>query len=134
MAGKRFLIVDDDQRFAELVALTLSRYADCVVSLGGGDAVLQFQHHLRKNEPFDAVIMDIEMPGMTGHEVVARMRETEKSNGINPLHAFKLIMLTAHKDVKNISSSFFRGGADAFIPKEQTSEKLVSELKKINLI
>jgi two-component system chemotaxis response regulator CheY len=131
---KRFLIVDDDQRFADLVAAKLSGHAQCAIALGGEDAVLQFEYQLRNNKPFDAVFMDIEMPGMNGHEVVARMRDGEKRNNVNPLSAFKLIMLTAHKDVKNISTSFFKGGADAFIPKEYVGEKLVQELKNIQLI
>ncbi|MFH1912834.1 MAG: response regulator [Pseudomonadota bacterium] len=133
MTRKRFLIVDDDTRFADLVVAKLAPHADCVVSPNGEDAVLCFQHQLRKNEPFDAVIMDIVMPGLSGHETVAKMRDTERRNGIDPRKSFKLIMLTAHRDTKNVSSSFFRGGAEAFIPKENFSEKLLEELRRLEL-
>jgi two-component system chemotaxis response regulator CheY len=133
MNKKRFLIVDDDKRFTDLLAAKLAGHADCTVSASGEDAVLRFQHQLRKNEPYDAVLMDIEMPGITGHEAVARMRETERRNGVDPLKSFKLVMLTAHNDVKNISSSFFKDGADAFIPKETVSQRLMSELNKLGL-
>jgi len=133
MGRKRLLIVDDDTRFADLVAVKLSAHADCAVSPSGADAVLRFQHQLRKNEPFDAVIMDIVMPGMSGHDAVEKMREAERRNHVDPRRSFKLLMLTAHRDMKNVSCSFFRNGADAFIPKENLSDRLLTELRKLGL-
>ena len=134
MNPRKFLIVDDDERFALLVVQKLEKYAQCTVSNSGADALLQFEHHLREQAPFQAVFMDIEMPNMTGHEVVEKMREVEKQNKVDPLKAFKLIMLTVHKDVKNVSTSFFKGRAEAYIHKATLAEKLVQELEKINLI
>lgn len=134
MTSKKFLIVDDDERFANLVAKKLEKYAQCIVSIDGDDALLQFEHHLREKNPFIAVFMDIEMPKMTGHEVVEKMRSIEKQNKIDPLKAFKLVMLTAHKDVKNVSKSFFKGGAEAYIPKESIASTFVEELEKANII
>lgn len=131
---KKFLIVDDDERFAALVAKKLEKHAQCVVALGGDDALLQFEHHLREKAPFHAIFMDIEMPKMNGHEVVEKMRSVEKRNNIDPLKSFKLIMLTVHKDVKNVSKSFFKGSAEAYVHKGELAEKLIPELKKIKLI
>lgn len=133
MSVKRFLIVDDDERFALLVAKKLEKHAQCVIALSGEDAVLQFEHHLREQAPFTAVFMDIEMPRMNGHQVVEKMRSIERVNNIDPLKAFKLIMLTAHKDVKNVSQSFFKGHADAYVHKANIGEKLIKELENINL-
>lgn len=131
---KRFLIVDDDERFAMLVSKKLEQYAHCVTALDGDDALLQFEHHLREKAPFKAVFMDIEMPKMNGHEVIAKMRKVEEQNKIEPLSGFKLIMLTAHKDVKNVSKSFFKGQADAYVYKGELSEKLIPELQRIGLV
>lgn len=133
MSRRRFLLVDDDERFSLLVANKLEEYAQCVIANSGDDALLQFEHHLREQAPFQAVFMDIEMPKMNGHEVVNKMRTIEKQNGIAPTAAFKLVMLTAHKDVKNVSKSFFRGSADAYIHKQELTDKLIPELEKINL-
>lgn len=130
----KFLLVDDDERFALLVAKKLEKYAQCVISTSGEDALLQFEHHLREAAPFNAIFMDIEMPSMNGHEVVERMRQVEKQNKIDPVKSFKLIMLTAHADVKNVSHSFFHGSAEAYIHKESLSEKLIPELEAIKLI
>ena len=136
MQRPKILIVDDDERFAEMVAHRLRDHAHCVVSLYGEDALLQFEHHLQEKTPFHAVLMDIEMPTMNGHEVVGKMRKVEERNSINPLDAFKLVMLTVHKDVKNISKSFFRGGAEAYIPKEHLSdlERFLQELRENKIL
>lgn len=131
---KRFLLVDDDERFSLLVAKKLEQYAHCVISTSGEDALLQFEHHLREGSPFDAVFMDIEMPSMDGHEVAGKMRRVEKNNNVDPINAFKLIMLTAHADVKNVSISFFKDNADAYIHKDSLQEKLFSELESIKVI
>ena len=136
MPQHNFLIVDDDERFAELVARKLERFAKCAVSLRGDDAILQFEHHLREKAPFTAVFMDIEMPRMDGHEVVRKMREIEERNRVDPLKTFKLVMLTAHQDVKNVSKSFFRGGAEAYIPKEALadSDRFIEKLREFNVL
>ncbi len=136
MLRQKILIVDDDERFAEIVVNRLQEYANCTISLSGEDALLQFEHHLREKVPFHTVFMDIEMPKMNGHEVVEKMRRIEDRNHIAPLKNFKLVMLTAHKDVKNVSKSFFCGGAEAYIPKEYLSDanKFIQELKNNNIL
>lgn len=134
MGTRSFLIVDDDERFGHLMAQRLKQYAKCVISTDGEDALTQFKHQYTGETPFTAVFMDIEMPNMSGHEVVRRMREIEDTQRVGPINEFKLIMLTAHKDVKNVSASFFKGGADAYIPKDAIDTLLDAELSKINVI
>ncbi|MEF2229522.1 MAG: response regulator [Pseudodesulfovibrio sp.] len=136
MPQQNMLIVDDDERFADLVARKLERFVRCTVSLRGDDAILQFEHHLREQAPFTAVFMDIEMPKMDGHEVVRKMRGIEERNRVDPFKSFKLVMLTAHKDVKNVSKSFFRGRAEAYIPKETlaSGDLFIEKLKEFKIL
>ena len=134
MTTKKFLLVDDDERFAELVAKKLEKYAQCTIATEGDDALLQFEHHMREQAPFHAIFMDIEMPKMNGHQVVEKMRHIETQNKTDPVKAFKLVMITAHKDVKNVSTSFFKGGADAYIYKGNLNEKLIEELENAKII
>lgn len=128
----KILVVDDDERFADLVVNRLQTHAACTVANNGEDALLQFEHHLREKAPFQAVLMDIKMPHMDGHEVVKKMRMLEEQNNVPPLNAFKLVMLTAHKDATNVSKSFFQGRAEAYIVKDHLSnaDKFISELEK----
>jgi two-component system chemotaxis response regulator CheY len=133
MPFKKFLIVDDDERFALLAARKLEHFGKCYTAESGEEALLYFQHHAQEGAPFDAVFMDIEMPRMNGHEVVGKMRAIEKQLGTGPAKEFKLIMVTAHSDVKNVSMSFFRGLADAYITKNNFLNTVENELKSINL-
>ena len=134
MAKKKFLIVDDDERFALLAFNKLEPFAKCYMASDGEEAVLCFEHHFREGTPFDAVFMDIEMPDMSGHHVIRKLREIESGMGTEPLKKFKLVMLTGHSDVKNVCLSFFRGHADAYIPKKHFREKLMGELKEAKVI
>lgn len=62
------LIVDDDARYVELLALTLRRSGyQVLTALGGEDALIA-----AKNYP-DLVILDIVMPKMDGYEVADRL-------------------------------------------------------------
>ncbi|WP_147821487.1 response regulator [Salidesulfovibrio onnuriiensis] len=134
MSKKKFLIVDDDERFALLASSKLEKYAKCYMASNGEEALLFFQHHAQEGAPFSAVFMDIEMPDMSGHEAVQQMRALEKEMGTAPQAEFKLVMLTAHSDVKNVSVSFFKDQADAFVPKEKFKDNLIPELKKAKII
>jgi len=134
MPFKKYLIVDDDERFAILAAKKLENFGKCYTATNGEEALLYFQHHAQEGVPFSAVFMDIEMPEMDGHEVVKQMRKIEKDMGTEPTGTFKLIMVTAHSDVKNVSVSFFRGQADAYITKRDFRSKVEEELKNIKLI
>lgn len=129
-----FLLVDDDERVSLLIEKKLKPYGECLVARNGEEALAVFKERLDRDEPFDAVFMDIMMPGMDGHEVVRQMREIEAEKAIDELDVFKLIMVSAHSDTKNVCKSFFHGYADAYVAKADLNEKLVEELKSIKLI
>ncbi|GAB7022807.1 response regulator [Salidesulfovibrio brasiliensis] len=131
---RRFLIVDDDERFAELVSLKLGEFGSCDVATGGEDALEIFERRLKEKSPFDAVFMDIVMPEMDGHEVVRRLRQLEKRYGVNAVKSFKLIMLTAHSDIDNVGRSFFDSLADAFLTKSNMQGGLQSAMRDARLI
>lgn len=66
MTARRILVVDDETSIRELCARILQRAGFSVVTAGGGAEAID---RLRA-EPFDAVISDIRMPGVTGLEVL----------------------------------------------------------------
>lgn len=130
----RFLVVDDDERVALLLSKKLAAYGQCVLAGSGEDALARFAEGYNTGQPFQAVFMDIKMPGMDGHEVVRRMREMETQRGASPLDSFKLVMISAFSDPKNVCQSFFKGQADAFVAKAEIKDGLVRELRAIKLI
>lgn len=132
--SKRFLIVDDDERFAELVAHKLSPFGMCRVAASGAEALETFEKQLSQGKPFDGVFMDIVMPGMDGHEVVQKMRAIEREQGVNAVKSFKLIMLTAHSDVGHMSRSFFDNLADAYLTKAKLQDGLQPAMREARLL
>ncbi|MGN0920148.1 MAG: PAS domain S-box protein [Cellvibrio sp.] len=84
----RVLIADDVPENLELLELILAREGHRVVSASDGNAA--FDAFLR--EPFDLVLMDVQMPNLDGLDATLRIREWEAANG-RP--ATPIIALTA---------------------------------------
>jgi CheY-like chemotaxis protein len=71
LGSRRILVVDDNHDAAESVATLLRMLgAEVEVAYGGPEALKAVAHH-RPN----AILMDIGMPGMDGHETARRIRE-----------------------------------------------------------
>jgi two-component system, sensor histidine kinase len=69
-AGRRVLVVDDNQDATETLQTLLESLGATVVAAGNGrEALMQFEGF----QP-DAVLLDIGMPGMDGYEVARRIR------------------------------------------------------------
>lgn len=132
---RKFLLVDDQEEINILMAKILSPYGTCIVATNGPEAIDFFTQYQEVKQPFSAVFLDIMMPGMDGHEVADKLRQVERENGVRHSESFKLIMITALSDTKNVCKSFFRGGmADAYITKPIKKDKLLDELKLLKVI
>jgi signal transduction histidine kinase/CheY-like chemotaxis protein/HAMP domain-containing protein len=70
LGGKRVLVVDDEDKVAQLVATTLRSFGVEPTIVHDGATALQ---RLRSGE-FDALTLDILMPGMSGFEVLRALR------------------------------------------------------------
>ncbi len=130
----RYLIVDDDPNICTLMTVYLAPFGDTVMANHGEDALDLFKDDLKNGHHFDVIFMDISMPDMDGHQVVQAMRDQEKAHKIPSSQRFRLVMITAHSDVKNVTESFFAGQADSYVTKPFTEESLLEELKKNDLL
>ena len=75
MNQNKILIVDDDPNIREVLSVLLGSEGYVVDQAENGDTALE---KLRADPSIDLVILDIMMPGMSGVEVCARLRETSK--------------------------------------------------------
>ena len=69
----RVLMVDDERKVADAYALRLDSVADVTVAYGGREAL----DVIDEEAPPDVVLLDRHMPGLSGDEVLDRIRERE---------------------------------------------------------
>ena len=90
LQGARLLVVDDNETCRKVLQQQCSAWGLQVSAVASGKealALLRTKAHLR--EYFDAVLLDQEMPGMTGMQLAAKIKEDPNLN-----HDILLIMLT----------------------------------------
>ena len=111
------LVVDDVPAMAEQYAYDLRRVGkyDAIIA-GGGDEALD----LLGREPIDCVVLDLEMPGTDGFEVLRRLRQ----RGID----VPVIVYTGTGSYDRCVQAV-RLGAYGFIDKTEPVERLVQEIE-----
>lgn len=91
--GKTVLVVDDDAMNLKMAEFILSKKAYQVLKAASGQEGLA----LLKQEPVDLVLLDIEMPGMSGIEVLEQIRKEEALSGV------KVLALSASSDEETLN-------------------------------
>jgi DNA-binding response OmpR family regulator len=110
-AGEKILVVDDERRLREFLAVTLrSAGYDVALAADGTD--------LDPNTA-DLVVMDVSMPGRTGLEVLRDMRTAGSHTPV--------IMLTACDD-DDSKLAAFEAGADDYLTKPFNARELVARV------
>jgi signal transduction histidine kinase len=76
------LVVDDRQSDIELTRVMLVEYSQLECNLfyaqGAQEALDTLYQHLKDNRPIDLILLDINMPGMNGFELLEHMRRDKK--------------------------------------------------------
>lgn len=130
----RILIVEDDFVGRKIMHKLLMEYGECDIAVDGAEAVKAFDLAWESGNPYDVLFLDIMMPNMSGHEALNIIRSKEKERGVPLSKEVKVIMTSALDDVKNVTQSFFQGGASAYLVKPIERRKIIDELRKLELI
>lgn len=107
-AGWRVLVVDDEIFNREYMSAWLSRQGLHVACAASGDAALEWIDR----EPFDLVLMDMHMPGLTGPDTAAIMRAKLAERSDQPL----IVGLSGTLD-EDTRRLYLQQGADHLLPK-----------------
>ena len=113
----RILVVDDDARVAKTLVDVLSHHGHDLVRAETGEEALE----TLAASPFDLVLLDVRLPGMTGFETCARIRER-----FGP--ALPVLMLTGDPD-QELFREGYDAGADDFLLKPVEIPHLVLKVK-----
>ncbi len=99
----------------------------------GESGIEAFEAALQQGKPYQLICLDVMMPGMDGHEALAKIRRIEKDAQIPEQDQVKILMTTA-VDSPNSINEATKLGADGYLVKPVRKTNLIEELEKLNLI
>jgi two-component system, OmpR family, response regulator len=114
----RVLIVEDEKKLAELIARGLREEGHAVDVVGNGEEAVW----LAQSTGFDAIVLDLMLPGLDGFAVCRQLRE----KGVwTPV-----LMLTAREAVEDRVAGL-DAGADDYLAKPFSFDELVARLRAL---
>jgi DNA-binding NtrC family response regulator len=116
MLKAKVLLIDDEEEFTLALSERMQARGINTVTASNGDKAL----NMVETEKFDAVILDMVMPGMDGIETMKRLLEK------NP--QMQIILLTGHATVQK-SIEALKLGATDFLEKPAEINQLVQKVK-----
>jgi two-component system, OmpR family, response regulator len=114
----RLLVVDDDERLVDALRRGLQAEGFAVDTAGDGVEA----EWLAQENPYDAMVLDVMLPGMDGVELCARLRD---SGNWTPV-----LMLTARTDSAEVARAL-DSGADDHLAKPFSYVVLVARLRAL---
>jgi len=112
------LVAEDEKSIATLVRKGLTEVGCTVTVSHRGDEAL----HLASNDRYDALVLDIMLPGRDGLSVLRSLREQHNS--------LPVILLTA-RDGLNDRIDGLNQGADDYLAKPFSMEELIARLRAV---
>src|SRR5271154_6466529 len=112
------LVVEDEQRMAELLRQGLEEEGHSVIlAANGRDGLAMAESH-----PFDAIVLDVMLPGMDGFSVARRLRGARNQTPI--------LMLTARDAAQDVIEGL-NLGADDYLVKPFSFDVLLARLRAV---
>ncbi len=115
----RILVVEDEPEMARILQIGLQEEGHTVVATSNGlDAV-----SIARQYEFDAIVLDVMLPGLDGFAVAQRLRESR--------HSTPILMLTAKDTVPDMIRGLDKG-ADDYLTKPFSFEVLLARLRALS--
>ncbi|HHY85955.1 MAG TPA: response regulator transcription factor [Verrucomicrobia bacterium] len=114
-------LVEDSEKFRTTLAKVINRSEGfrCVSQYGSAEEALK---GLPSDKP-DVVLMDINLPGMSGVECVRQLKQM--------LPDVQVIMLTVYEDTENIFNAL-AAGATGYLLKRTPQDKLLEGIREVH--
>lgn len=118
MIERRVLVVDDEPGARMVLERSLVRGQYEVVTAEAGERALD----LFRDQPYPVVVTDINMPGMSGFELLDEVRKLKPDSAV--------LMITAYADL-NSAVEALRRGADDYIVKPIKPDLIVKAVDRV---
>lgn len=114
-------IVEDDQRVRESLSVLINGAEDvrCVATYGTGEAALE---DVARKQP-DVVLMDINLPGMSGIDCVRKLKVQ--------MPKLQILMLTMYEDDEKVFESLV-AGASGYLVKRTSPAELLKAIAEVH--
>ena len=103
MSGIKVLLVEDDRSLRQALGDTLELGGFTYCAVGSAEEALD----AASKETFSLVVSDVNMPGMDGHQLLARLRATQPQ--------LPVLLMTAHAAVERAVDAMRQGAADYLV-------------------
>jgi DNA-binding response OmpR family regulator len=113
----RILVVEDEVHLAQGLRFNLEAEGYSVDTTEHGEEALTWLLHEKR--PFDALVLDVMLPGKDGFTVARELRDAR--------HFIPLLMLTARSRPEDVLKGF-ESGADDYLPKPFNLDILIARL------
>lgn len=110
---KRILIVDDEPKFGKIFCIKLNLAGYEVVAVTSGAESIE----LVKTQKFDIMLLDIMMPGMSGMDVLKKVRSFSQ---------IPVLIFTGREDIFQIAQ---QAGATGHVSKDLNPDLLVKNIE-----
>ena len=114
----RILVVEDERKIATFVQKGLKEFGFAVDVIGRGDEALE----IILDNPFDAIVLDIMLPGRDGLSILRALRERA--------NAIPVLILTARGEIREKVEGLDLG-ADDYLAKPFAIEELAARLRAL---
>ncbi|MBF0252781.1 MAG: response regulator [Candidatus Omnitrophica bacterium] len=141
------LVVDDVVLTCKFISELLKGLAKCKIVFDGQEAIDAYLEKIETTNPYDVILMDIEMGKVDGITALKTIREHEKKSGIvgsisemkssedknkknkgRSLKRVPVIMITAYGDY---IMNAFEAGCDNFIKKPIQKKELIEKITSV---
>ena len=121
-SGARILVAEDNAVNRKVAAGILEKHGyDVMLARTGKECLGLFT-----GEPFDLIVMDVQMPEMDGLEATAATREMERRTGAH----IPIVAMTAHA-MKGDKERFLQAGIDAYVSKPVQAQYLLDTIEEL---
>ena len=122
------LIVEDDEMSARILEKHLSSLGTFTVR-ANAESVMPLISAPMQSLPFDLILLDINLPGKSGLDLLNSIREIEQKMALSPEASCKIFMITGDGTPQTVMQAFSHG-ANGYLTKPLNREEIRAELSK----